>query len=320
MGVRARARTHPSNRCISVEMDYASPMTPDTYHQHASELLDECYEALLLRSPDAYAIQDKRTRLADGSATLRQIIAEIVTSEEFLGRASALLRGRSPGSSIRLTNDMSQYGEVWLLIRRWVNAQAKCGVVVDIGAHGRERSNSYDLLRHFGWRGLLVEANPALLSAIRRDFSGCDLRVVSCAISDFTGKAILTIGTNDDVSSLNPGLAQDWGQTRGEIEVDVRRLVDVLDEHAVPHTFDLLSLDIEGEDIKVFNDLVDHSAYRPEWVIIEASFDFKVKTLEDAPFSAAVCAEYRIAMATSANLILHYQSPECNAWLAKNTV
>ena len=106
------------------------------------------------------------------------------------------------------------------------------------------------------------------------------------------------------MSLLDAGLAQGWGETRGEVEVKVRRLVDVLNEHAIPHAFDLLSLDIEGEDIKVLNDLVDHSGYRPAWIIIEASHDFKVRTLDDAPFSPAVRAEYKVCMATSANLIL----------------
>ena len=298
-------------------MNYALSMTTNTYHEYALELTAECYEALLQRSPDAAGLREKGSRLANSTTSLGQIIREIITSDEFLLRLPALLASGVPSASIRLTNDMSQYGEIWMLIRHWVNAQAACGIVIDVGARGRERSNSYDLMRHFGWQGLLVEANPALLPTIEQDFAGCEMRLVCCAVSDYTGEATFTLGANDDVSSLDAALAQGWGETRGAVEVKVRRLADVLDEHAVPRCFDLLSLDIEGEDIKVLNDLVEHSAYRPAWVIIEASHDHKVRTLDDAPFSAAVRAEYKVCMATSANLILCRQYPEREVWRLK---
>ncbi len=282
--------------------------------EFAFSLVEECYAALLQREPDEGGLIEKASRLESGTVALREIIGEIVMSEEFMTRLPDLLAQQPLGAGCRLTNDVSQYGEVWMLVRHWVNAQAACGIVVDVGARGRERSNSYDLMRHFGWQGLLVEANPALLPAIERDFVGCDMRLVSCAVSDYTGEATFTLGSNDDVSSLDAGLAQGWGETRGEVEVKVRRLVDVLNEHAIPHAFDLLSLDIEGEDIKVLNDLVDHSGYRPTWIIIEASHDFKVRTLDDAPFSPAVRAEYKVCMATSANLILRRGYPERERW------
>ena len=293
-----------------------NPMTSRPSNEIASSLVEECYLALLQREPDASGLQEKVSRLEKGEVTLKHIIREIVGSDEFMTKLPALLFKRTHGSGARLTNDSSQYGEVWMLIRRWVNAQAICGIVVDVGARGRERSNSFDLMRHFGWQGLLVEANPALLPSIEQDFAGCDMRLVSCAVSDYTGKATFTLGSNDDVSSLDASLARGWGDTRGEVAVVVRRLADVLKENTIPHAFDLLSLDIEGEDIKVLNDLIGHSAYRPEWVIIEASLDFKVKTLQDGPFSTEVRAEYRVCMATNANLILCRRYPEREMWRA----
>ena len=51
--------------------------------------------------------------------------------------------------------------------------------------------------------------------------------------------------------------------TRGTVEVEVRRLHDILDEHDIPLVFDLLSLDIEGEDFKVLNDLIANSPIGP---------------------------------------------------------
>lgn len=288
-------------------------MIPDT----ASALVDECYAALLDRAPDQDGAKEKTHRLSSGEVSLREILREILDSEEFAARLPSILARTGAGAGLRFTNDMSQYGEIWMLMRMWVNAQAACGIVVDVGARGRERSNSYDLLRHFGWKGLLVEANPALLASIERDFAGLDMQLASCAVSDYEGRATFTLGSNDDVSSLDAGLAANWGETRGSVDVEVRRLPELLAEHAVPHVFDLLSLDIEGEDIKVLNDLVARSAYRPNWIVIEASDDFRVRTLADAPFSQAVRDAYRVQAATSANLILCRHYSEREAWLAR---
>lgn len=290
----------------------ADPMDFDS----ASDLVEELYSAILDRKPDETGLHDKATRLVSKAASLRTIVDEFLRSDEFAKRMPILLRARDHDAERRFTNDVSQFGEIWMLVRMWVNAQARCGVVVDVGARGRERSNSYDLMKHFGWRGLLVEANPALLASIEADFGGLDMHLVSCAVSDYEGRATFTLGANDDVSSLDPAAAAGWGETTGSVEVDVRRLPGLLAAHDVPHEFDLLSLDIEGEDIKVLNDLVENSPYRPSWIIIEASHDFKVRKLEDAPFSPGVRRDYRVRAATRANLILTRIHPGREAWIA----
>ncbi len=77
-----------------------------------------------------------------------------------------------------------------------------------------------------------------------------------------------------------------------------------MDENSVPHDFDVLSLDIEGMDLLVLNDLIDSSNYRPSKVIIEASFNFAVSSLDQLELSDAVKGLYRIIDRTAANLIL----------------
>ena len=275
----------------------AMPLTPDM-------LVDALYGCLLLREADPSGREDKIARLSDGSASPADIIREIVGAAEFVHSLPDLLASTGGNEHRRFTNDVSQYGEVWELIRLWVNRAALTRIVVDVGARGRQRSNSYDLLREFGWRGVLVEANPALIDTVAAEFAGLDLTLLCCAVSDYDGEATFTIGVNDDVSSLTPELAGDWGPTRGAVTVRVRRLAALLREQDVPHRFDLLSLDIEGEDIKVLNDLIGTSDFRPEWVVIEASDDFAVRSLDDAPFSQGVKDAYAIAGQTRSNLLL----------------
>lgn len=254
----------------------------------------DLYLGFLHRQPDA-ACEAMIAALNSGEVGIDQVIHAFLTSGEFAASAQVL-------RTDRFTNDQTQFGEFTILLRRMLETGGQ-RVVVDVGARGKERSNSFDLLKTFGWRGVLVEANPALAAQIREDFAGCDFTLEVCAVSDYEGEATFHIGVNDDVSSLDPAYALGWGEIQGRITVQVTRLPALLERNSVPRDFDLLSVDIEGEDIKVLNDLVANG-WSPRWVIIEASNDFIVKTLDDAPFSAGVKALYSIVGQTPANLIL----------------
>ena len=203
----------------------------------------------------------------------------------------------------RLTNDVSQFGETWLVLRDIVNRAAKHRIVVDVGARGRERSNSYDLMRHLDWRGILVEANPGLIPSINAEFSGLNYRLINCAVSDYSGTAKFFLGVNDDVSSLTHDAAQGWGAVQGEVEVTVERLSRILGQNGVPHDFDLLSIDAEGEDINILNEVVQ-AGYLPTYIVIEASNDYRTKSLSDLPITPLVSQRYAIVEQTRANLIL----------------
>ncbi len=259
----------------------------------ASEFVQTLYRVFLLREVDP-AAQDKVERLLNEVSGVEDIIAEILASEEFGSR----------NENQRLLRDQTQYGELELLIRRWMRCAVHDRWVVDIGARGKARSNSWDLMKTFAWRGLLVEANPALIPMIEMEFAGLQMELLNCAISDYEGQATFYLGVNDDVSSLDRSASEGWGPLAGEVSVPVRRLAPLLKERGVPEQFGLLSIDIEGEDIKVLNDLITTSAYRPKWVLIEASYDFNTTRLQDLPFDLSVLSAYRLVDQTASNLLL----------------
>ena len=283
----------------------------------ASVVIKALYEELLQRHADEVGLRMKLHGLETETTSIREIIQEMAASDEFGEKLTSFLNSKNGGGKFRFTNDVSEHGEVWQLVRLWVNEQATSGIVVDVGARGRDRSNSFDLMKHFGWRGLLVEANPELHGAIDRDFAGCDMQLVSCAISDFNGRSQFTIGVNDDVSSLTASASNGWGTTRGTVEVEVRRLADVLDEFEIPLDFDLLSLDIEGEDFKVLNDLVANSPYRPNWIVMESTGGEAVRQMIDPRFGKEVRRHYHAKAATKSNIILARRWPARDAWAAR---
>ena len=108
---------------------------------------------------------------------------------------------------------------------------------------------------------------------------------------------------NDDVSSLTHDAAQGWGAVQGEVEVTVERLSRILGQNGVPHDFDLLSIDAEGEDINILNEVVQ-AGYLPTYIVIEASNDYRTKSLSDLPVTPLVSQRYAIVEQTRANLIL----------------
>lgn len=267
-----------------------------TLNYSPEKFVASLYERLLGRTPSSKEVAGHVNDLRNGRADADKMVARFVESEEYAHLASA--------RQFNFINANDQFGEIELLLREWASRSVSQQIVVDVGARGRERSNSWDLLKHFGWRGLLVEANPLLLLNIHTDFTGLDYTLVGTAVSDFNGNAELTIGSNDDVSSLDPAVAASWGQTRGTVQVIVRRLPEILAEHGIPLEFGLLSLDIEGEDVKVLTDTIAGSNYRPDYVIIEASQDFQITSLEELDLPDIVHDTYEVFSQTRANLLL----------------
>lgn len=268
----------------------------------ADELIRALYRTLLLREADEAGLRH-HVRLFESHADFEATICAFLSSQEFSENNHRFYQRFVDPADTRLICDQSQYGEVGLLIRAMVNDAATHRMVVDVGARGRERSNSFDLLRHFGWKGLLIEANPALIEGIEREFAGLDVTILNIAVSDYSGEGTLHLGINDDVSAIREENASVWGETRGNVAVRIERLSNLLRQHDVPFDFDLLSLDIEGEDVRVFNDTLA-AGYRPRWVIIEAAFDGAIRSLDDLPLSATARDTYEIVARTAPNLIL----------------
>jgi FkbM family methyltransferase len=292
----------------SPELQPLSPrVAPSPTPLAPADLVDALYAALVSRPP-------KPSEHAHGEAVLRAggataLVQVLANQTAFKDRVDDI-RARYGLSEDRLVNDVSQNGEIEALFKLVVNKACPTRTVVDIGAHGMRGSNAYDLMKHLGWRGLLVEANPALVEEILGEFAGLDCVVESCAVSDYDGEANFTLGIGPEVSSLDNDHAARWGPTSGQVTVPVWRLGTLLDRHAIPHAFDLLSLDIEGHDVRVLNDLVDNTPYRPAWVILEGPGGGGESRLDVIGCSAAVIATYRVVATTNANLIMERRTGE----------
>lgn len=275
--------------------------------RRAEALVTAFYRTLLMREPDAEGLASFSSRLAQRAMTVEQVLEELLRGDERFRRRGELAVHYHGGNRDAFFAEQSQFGEVSELLRAMVKTAAVTPLVVDVGVRRREHSNSYDLLRWFGWRGLLIEANAALNDRIKAEFGPLDYRLINFAVSDYSGTATFHIGSNDAMSSLNEASARTLGPTVGSVTVQVERLPEILRREGVPERFGLLSIDIEGEDIKVLNDLIVNSPYRPDWILFESGIpgDYVPGML---PLHARFDTEYVWAGKTYVNLLFRHRA------------
>jgi FkbM family methyltransferase len=151
------------------------------------------------------------------------------------------------------------------------------GVFVEAGGHdGYTQSNTYYLERFRGWRGVLVEPMPEMAEEARRNRP--ESQVFRCALvspeqdggeiemefGDLFSK--VRSGEQDDSGWVRNGLVLGWRDHRVEA-IPARSLSSVLSEAGVSR-IDLLSLDVEGFELKVLSGL-DLSRHAPAWILVE---------------------------------------------------
>ena len=271
-------------------------------------VLSVFYERFFGRRADPKGV---RNHLAKASACNRdmewldRIVSDFVNSKEHHDQMRKML------FEGELFVEHSQFGEVSLLLkhmlREYVRLTASRGFIVDVGANGKKISNSYDLLRHLGFKGLLIEANPRLVEQIREEFADCDVVIHHAAVSHEDGREVTLWVSDDnkDIASIRPERFDAWKRQEnfGHLSIDheyrlvTERLPDILARHAVPEDFFMLTIDIEGVDVDVVNDLLANSRHRPLFLIIEGRSE---------PLMAAIPrlrAEYGIVAETRSNVI-----------------
>ncbi len=108
---------------------------------------------------------------------------------------------------------------------------------VELGAwDGKFYSNTYNLVANQGWFGVLIEGSPTKFPALIESYAGNPRAHCICGV----------VAPEKGKNSLDQHLAGT----------------------SIPQTFDLLSIDIDGNDYHVWESLSD---YRPRVVIIEVN-------------------------------------------------
>ncbi len=154
---------------------------------------------------------------------------------------------------------------------------AREGFFVDVGANDPEHMSQTWHLEQLGWRGVLIEPQPAMVQKLRERRQAT---VFACACSSphNSGK-MLPFQVSGIHSSLDPGFFVAGMRKESMIEVPVRTLDDILAEADAPAPIDLLSIDVESHEIEVLNGLT-LERWRPRLILIEdLAFNLKLHRL-----------------------------------------
>lgn len=164
----------------------------------------------------------------------------------------------------------SQEGEDIGLVRMLGSSQK--GFFVDVGAHHATRfSNTYALYRK-GWRGVNIDATPGSMDSFNR-IRPEDINL-EIAVSDRNEKLAFSIFKEGALNTFDSVLANSYvaggWELNGTVELSVRPLADIFAEYLpAGQKIDLLSIDVEGEDLAVLRSN-NWEKYCPDTIVIEA--------------------------------------------------
>jgi FkbM family methyltransferase len=134
------------------------------------------------------------------------------------------------------------------------------GYFLEIGANdGFTLSNTIYLEEEFGWVGLLVEANPAYEASLRRRRAEVTIAAVVDVEGTYKFRSAGLFG--GIVDSLDPAHANRT-RTSESIEVWGTRLSRILKERQAPPVIDFVSIDVEGAEVSIVDQLCELTEFR----------------------------------------------------------
>jgi len=161
------------------------------------------------------------------------------------------------------------------------------GIFVEVGAFDGDSFSNTSGLADIGWEGHYIEASPEFASQCLLRHKNNNVNVYNYAISD--NEETLQLHLGGPISTISHETKEaykniDWAKNvnfESEISVKAVRLDKFLLASEIKRKFDLLIVDVEGYEEKVFNSF-DLKFWSPKMLIIElidyhSSFDISPK-------------------------------------------
>jgi FkbM family methyltransferase len=145
---------------------------------------------------------------------------------------------------------------------------------IEIGAnHPVCTSSSYLLNRKYGAVGILVEANPKLIPALKEHRPN-DIIINAAVYDEDVTKIDFYISPDNEISSVDQKFVNAWKDGRVEEKISVPAIrINYLLEKTANVDLVFLSIDVEGLDMRLLAD-IDFDLYRPFMIQVEPSDAF----------------------------------------------
>lgn len=181
----------------------------------------------------------------------------------------------------------------------------KNSIFFEIGANNPiATSNSFLLEQKYGLTGVLVEANPSLVPDLIR--ARGRNKIINSAVVDYETECVdFYISNLSELSSVDSSFVDGWDNgfvgRKDVISVKAERINKILEENTFGKKISLLSIDVEGLDLKIIKDL-DLNKWRPLIIQLEPSEHF-IEDAKNKMISYMDNNGYLIVAATDVNLI-----------------
>ena len=145
--------------------------------------------------------------------------------------------------------------------------QRETGFFVEVGANGPRFLSQTWHLEEKGWRGILIEPNPACALQLRQERRNATVFQVACSAPEKTGEALFHFSSSSGLSGLEKHVDDpDIRYDRSE-KVKVMTLDAILDSAEHPPV-DFVSIDVEGTELDVLKGF-DLARHRPPLLLVE---------------------------------------------------
>ena len=172
------------------------------------------------------------------------------------------------------------FQDVWALCETGFKSN---GFFVEIGAlDGVELSNSFLLEKNFGWRGILIEPNPAYAAALAANRSAT---IHHGCVGPRTGELVdFWVTRLPELSSIGRYAGDDCHaelrQAHESIRLATISLDDLLEECRAPREIDYISLDTEGSELDILSSF-DFDKFQVRTWTIEHNFSASQGAIDD---------------------------------------
>lgn len=155
------------------------------------------------------------------------------------------------------------------------------GFYIDVGANDPDIDNVTRVFYERGWSGINIEPLVANMKALRRKRTR-DINL-EIAVGEQEGSiTFYEVGKWHGYSTTDPAIVEQHRKDGLEViehKVPVRKLSDVLDEHAKDKTIDFLKIDVEGTELSVLRGL-DLRRHRPKVILLESKMPVTIHMVD----------------------------------------
>lgn len=155
------------------------------------------------------------------------------------------------------------------------------GFYVDVGANDPDIDNVTRVFYERGWSGINIEPLSANMQALRKKRTR-DINL-EIAVGEQDGSiTFYEIGKWHGYSTTDPAVVEQHRRDGLEVierEVPLRKLSDVLDEHAKGKAIDFLKIDVEGTELSVLRGL-DLRRHRPKIILLESKMPVTIHMVD----------------------------------------